>query len=141
MNIYRKCLHLALQRCCQTAILFIVMSFYDTQASGPWQAFPHLQGKEHKSQNVVTSLLCFSPSLVDMVTEVPSRWLCHGLRWSPKPREVETEQTGSRHPLLSTQQCRILMSKYCMRAPLPNKRFNSQCSSKASVSNDFIMCN
>lgn len=33
------------------------------------------------------------------------------------------------------------MSKYSMQAPLPNKRFNSQCSSKASVSNDFIVCN
>lgn len=59
--------------------------------------------------------------------------------------EVEPEaQGGGRwdwHSLLSTRQRRSLMNKYCVQAPLPNKHFNSQCSSKASVSNDFIMCN
>lgn len=35
------------------------MWFYDTRAPGPWQAFPHLQGKEHESQHAVTSLLFF----------------------------------------------------------------------------------
>lgn len=58
--------------------------------TGALAGLSHLQGKEHESQHAVVSLPCFSPSLVDMVTEVPSRRLCRGLRWSPKPREVDT---------------------------------------------------
>lgn len=104
----------------QIATLFTVRCFYDTSpgvpSSGP--SLPRLQGKN-------TNQKCspFSP-----VFHAATGGHGHAgpLRWGLPASGQTLSRVGARRSRLPTRQPGVLMSKYFVPAPLPDKHFNSQ---------------